>query len=1165
MQVIVQSEDAIYSILLSEKISGRYHIYHHKIIIADIFAANDTWILQTVNDFFINQSEHTLILNKEMLITLTNTKKIFILLSIKIQVSLKEFQKYSVTEDFTIGRNETNTIHYPNCYISNHHALFHYDKDVFTLEDINSTNHIYVNRKRYTYGVLQVGDVIDIMELQIIIGLNFLAIYIPSKEITLNTHVFKPYQPDLESSPYYSIHLELRYRSSFIYEPKQIDVKAYEELDLTEDIPIFLKLGPSLMMGLLSICNIVLMFQSRIASSNNVSILPIVLMALSMFVGTVVVPLCLHLYQKRNQKRKLMKHKLDYEQYLIDIQLQINLEKNKEREALLYNFPTLSDVLENDEFWYVRKGDIHYQKLRFAYGTLESSLILRQSDPELTFDLTMVDVPFTIDTRENYLIGIKGSIQKKQDMLVYLMLQIAIEYSYQDIKMVYIGKTLPHEMRWLPHLQFLGYRCVLSEDKDIQDFSNEMMKYILSSKHEISIFVFYQPESLRSCKLIDYVTKHPYCGITLIILDQQIQPYAQVHIDLEKQLCHMKDKRYPIPFCVEEAIDSKDIFYKLYDLYTKDIKQTLELPDSISFLSMFSVECVEELNIWKRWEKHQSYMTLKTPIGIQENRSTVFLDIHEKYHGPHGIMAGTTGSGKSECLLTYLLSLSINYHPEDVSYIIIDYKGGGLAKLMEELPHCAGIITNLDGNVLHRTFLAIQGEIYKRQEILKNTATIFQIANITLNDYQRLYFEQKVDIPLSHLIIVCDEFAELKMQQPMYLDQLISASRIGRSLGIHLVLATQKPNGVINDQIWSNSHFHLCLKVGEKADSMDMIKKPDAAFLKHSGHFYLQIGHDEEFTQGLCAYSQSPYTPDKRKYPNETITAISSTGRIEHEVTLEESKVAPSLSITQLEAILNHINTCANKNNIKAHKLWIPSLLKSKNLIELSKHYEPKRDYVLIGEKDDPIHQCYLGFYMPLHENSIVYGNKDLILFLHAFIQACIYEKEDSMLHLYIIDMQHEIKKSFDNSNMVKILTGSNKNDIHNLFKMMKTEIQNRKIMDSKQQIIIMIYGYTFFEENFMIDFEDLKYILREGIRYRIHVIVTASHENEIKYHMKTYFSYQLVLDMNQKAEVESLMNCRGIGMNYHTGHGYIQEEKVYEVQIAMDIPCEWEEMEDER
>lgn len=115
--------------------------------------------------------------------------------------------------------------------------------------------------------------------------------------------------------------------------------------------------------------------------------------------------------------------------------------------------------------------------------------------------------------------------------------------------------------------------------------------------------------------------------------------------------------------------------------------------------------------------------------------------------------------------------------------------------------------------------------------------------------------------PISHLLIICDEFAELKQQQPDFMDELISVSRIGRSLGVHLILATQKPSGIVDEQIRSNSKFSICLKVQDKSDSTDVIEVPDAAYLKQAGRFYIKVGNGDYFDLGQSGWSGAQYYP----------------------------------------------------------------------------------------------------------------------------------------------------------------------------------------------------------------------------------------------------------------------------------------------------------------
>ena len=193
--------------------------------------------------------------------------------------------------------------------------------------------------------------------------------------------------------------------------------------------------------------------------------------------------------------------------------------------------------------------------------------------------------------------------------------------------------------------------------------------------------------------------------------------------------------------------------------------------------------------------------------------------------------------------------------------VLIDYKGGGLAGAFVNnetglrLPHVVGTITNLDKTEINRALSSIKSELRRRQEKFNEVREVTNESTIDIYKYQKLYRDGVIDEPIPHLIIVCDEFAELKDQQPDFMEDLVSTARIGRSLGVHLILATQKPSGVVDAQIWSNSRFKVCLKVQDKQDSMEMIKRADAALLKNVGRFYLQVGYNEYFALGPVSYT----------------------------------------------------------------------------------------------------------------------------------------------------------------------------------------------------------------------------------------------------------------------------------------------------------------------
>ncbi|MCL2354728.1 MAG: FtsK/SpoIIIE domain-containing protein [Oscillospiraceae bacterium] len=274
---------------------------------------------------------------------------------------------------------------------------------------------------------------------------------------------------------------------------------------------------------------------------------------------------------------------------------------------------------------------------------------------------------------------------------------------------------------------------------------------------------------------------------------------------------------------------------------------------------------IEQLNSLERWRQNNAVLSLKAPLGIDSSGMPILLDVHEHAHGPHGLIAGTTGSGKSEFIITYVLSLAVNYHPDDVAVILIDYKGGGLAGAFKKgnvaLPHLVGTITNIDTVELQRSLTSIQSELRRRQALFNEARDRVDEGTLDIYKYQKLYHEGVIDEPIPHLLIICDEFAELKTQQSEFMQELIRVARIGRSLGVHLILATQKPGGIVDDQIRSNSKFGICLKVNDRGDSNDVIKRPDAASLTKAGQFYMQVGNDEYFALGQSGWAGARIFP----------------------------------------------------------------------------------------------------------------------------------------------------------------------------------------------------------------------------------------------------------------------------------------------------------------
>ena len=224
------------------------------------------------------------------------------------------------------------------------------------------------------------------------------------------------------------------------------------------------------------------------------------------------------------------------------------------------------------------------------------------------------------------------------------------------------------------------------------------------------------------------------------------------------------------------------------------------------------------------------------PVGLGEN-GPLFLDIVKD--GPHGLVGGTTGSGKSEFLRSFVAGLAARNSPEDLNFILIDFKGGAAFTACERLPHTIGTISNLDAQLADRALRALEAEMERRQRLFADAGE--GIDNLPA------YLATRPAEPLPRLLLVIDEFAMLAKEFPDVLASLVSVGAVGRTLGVHMILATQRPAGVVNDDILANTNLRVALRVQSREDSSNVIGVPSAASIERSqtGRAYIKLGQDD--------------------------------------------------------------------------------------------------------------------------------------------------------------------------------------------------------------------------------------------------------------------------------------------------------------------------------
>ena len=297
------------------------------------------------------------------------------------------------------------------------------------------------------------------------------------------------------------------------------------------------------------------------------------------------------------------------------------------------------------------------------------------------------------------------------------------------------------------------------------------------------------------------------------------------------------------------------------------------LTDTVGLADILGVADPAKLDLRRTWRPRAQRDLLRVPIGVGATGSTVMLDLKESAHGgmgPHGMVVGATGSGKSEMLRTLVSSLLIGHGPDRLALMLVDFKGGATFAPMEGIPHIAGMITNLqdDLTLVDRMRDALYGEMQRRQEILKRVGNLPNVSA----------YQARVDAgedlePLPHLLVIVDEFSELLTAKPDFAELFVAIGRIGRSIGVHLLLATQKLEMGKIRGLESHLSYRISLRTFSEGESRDAIGVPDAFHLPpEPGSGYLKVD-TSVFDRFKAALVSSPYTPPSEG-PKTTVPVV---------------------------------------------------------------------------------------------------------------------------------------------------------------------------------------------------------------------------------------------------------------------------------------------------
>ncbi len=602
--------------------------------------------------------------------------------------------------------------------------------------------------------------------------------------------------------------------------------------------------------------------------------------------------------EKKNEEAKEKKRFNTYGKYLISISSDLASKYAQNYKALNQMYRPASECITYNErsrhLWERNPSQSDFLFARIGLGNIPFQVNVKipksgfSDKNDILLDLPekirseyseLSRVPVGVNLAENRLVGIvgKGNARDSVNMAQVIIADIISANCYTDVKIVLLNSSDKQGdwqfLRWVPHCWSVDkkIRFFSSSVADVENISYDLVKILRnrSERKDIAaagpyyILVVTEPSLLENNLLQSYVLnpKDEYGLSTIIVASSysELPNDCRFCIEVNNKYCAVNDLldvNRPLNAIKKDTVSVaalNSFAHTISGIMVEEKDTDKNIPSMVDFLSMYSVKTVNGLRIEERWRTKQINESIGVPIGVKAGGELCVLDIHEKYHGPHGLVAGTTGSGKSETLQSYILSLCVNFSPEEINFFIIDYKGGGMANLFEELPHLVGNISNLSGNGIRRAMISIKSESQRRQRLFNEYGVN------SINQYTKLYFDGGTQLPIPHLLIIIDEFAELKKAEPEFMKEIISIAQVGRSLGIHLILSTQKPSGTVDDNIRSNSKFRLCLRVQSKQDSIDMIGKPDAAYITQAGGCIMQVGNDEIFEPFQSAYSGAAY------------------------------------------------------------------------------------------------------------------------------------------------------------------------------------------------------------------------------------------------------------------------------------------------------------------
>jgi DNA segregation ATPase FtsK/SpoIIIE, S-DNA-T family len=882
-----------------------------------------------------------------------------------------------------------------------------------------------------------------------------------------------------------------------------------------------------------------------------------------------------------------------YRSYLAQRRQHLDQLRAEQLQASLAAHPSIKECLmraaqRHQHLWERAPGDPDFLEVRLGVGrglpsfTIKSSLIpqqLPESDPllqaarDLVADYaTINDLPVTLSLPHQGTVGIAGPPGILYDATRSMLIQLATHHAPSDLKIVLIfSHTDWHQWiwaRWLPHVwsddRSRRYMAaspdaayqLLSEMSDLikhrqrtSDPSSgaramPALVFVLAGDNEeiarfpgmsrlvgslsrshipdvYTIFVADRPEELpRSCRGVVELS----AGVGSL--------RSAGSVSLEQEF---------VPD-ITDIGGAQEFAWSLAPLRLQSQTDGSGLPSVVTLFDLLGIQRVEDLPVADLWRQSTASESLVAPIGLRGDGERLRLDLHERNHGPHTLIAGMSGTGKSVLLQSLVASLAVHYHPHDIAFFLIDYKGDGVATQFHDLPHQVGIITTTAGGMTTRTLETLQ-QIFQRRQFLFSQAGVNDI-----DAYIRSYRQQKTAIPLPHLIVVIDEFGELAQTYPDFMSEMIKMVQANRALGVHLLLSTARPAEVIDERIWNSVRLRLCLGTEHAEDSQRVIGNGDAAELRHPGRGYVRVNRADIFDLFQTAWAGAPYYPDGINGQLVEINEVDLSGR--------RSRIGPPPSEagqSQLRVLIERLKQIAQQK--KVQRLIGPWLALPSEIVTIEtlrrggtegwdgNGWQPSSGWLMpmLGLVDDPVRRFQGPLQVSLNEGpTALLGSPQAgkTTLLKSIITSLVLSHTPSQVHLYILDFGEYLARIFRGMPHIVCATLPDENEeLGILVYTLLVEIDRRKDIlasvgaidmaayrkqmgESIPDIVLIFDHYSQFVTLYPTLMSSVERVINEGSQVGIHLIVTAHDEKELPTWLRNKIVQTVLLEVRTPQEI---------------------------------------------